>query len=421
MSTSYTQLTGTLIGTAGSYQNKGNTIAKAVTGNPQDFFDGPTGDGNWVGYDLGSQFSPTSVSFAPRLGWSGYDQRMVGGLIQGANKADFSDALDLLTIAVAPKALAAYPLSGGSFRYVRYLSPPGGCGNISCLQFFGTQVAHTDSQIASTYGGNLLGCTDAGGNPSLHPQLLAAAKHFGFTMVRLWMEGSLLAACESQWTVSQAWAAAGVSVIAVLNFQNMTPRCAAPSDSQWTIYLNSIPASAATGVTYIEIGNELDYATYYTGTVAQYAHLLALAEPILHAKGYRIIMANCLYGLSWYQQLAALGAFAYVDAAGRHSYDSTAAAALANYTAAAAFVSSQGVQFLCTEVNLERVASGQLASEITKLYAGLANIPGSYIYFPLCVIPTDTADPAGLLTTAYAVNQPYYAALESGLGIAVVS
>ena len=411
-------LSGTLIGTPGSYQNKGNTIAKAVTGNPEDFFDGPAGDGNWVGYDLGVATTITAVSFAPRLRWTGFARRMIGGKIQGANQSNFSDAVDLLMIATAPGALATYQLQGGSFRYVRYLSPPGGCGNISCLAFYGPLVVRVVSQIANPLGANLLGCTDAGGNPTVHPELLAATKHFGFSTVRLWMEGSLLSPCAWQWTVSQAWAAAGVSVVAVLNFANMTPRCAAPNDVQWTAYLNSIPPATATGVTYIEIGNELDYATYYTGTMAEYAHLLALADPVLHGKGYRIIMANCLFNLNSYQQLAALGAFSHVDAAGRHSYDSTAATALVNYAAAAAFVASQNVQYICTEVNLERVATGQLPGEISKLFAGLTAIPGAYIYFPMYLIPSDTSDPAGLLTSDYQINQPYYAALEGGLGIA---
>jgi hypothetical protein len=412
-------LTGTLIGTPGSYENKGNTIAKAVDGNPQDFFDGPGPDGNWVGYDLGTAMSISAVSFAPRANWTGFARRMIGGKIQGANAADFSDAVDLLTITTAPTALATYPLTGGPFRYVRYLSPPGGCGNISCLAFYGSPVVKAVTQIANPLGVNLLGCSDPAGNPTLHPELLAVAKHFGFSLVRLWMQGSLLTACESQWTVSQAWASAGIGVIAVLNFQNMTPRCSAPNDDQWNAYLNSIPPAATTGVTYIEIGNELDFTAYFAGTVIQYAHLLALADPILHGKGYKIIMANCLYGLTWYQQLATLGAFKHVDAAGRHSYDSTAAAALINYTAAAAFVAAQGVQFICTEVNLENVAAGQLASEISKLFVGLSAISGAFVYFPMSVITGDANDPAGLLTAAYQINQPYYSALEAGIGIAV--
>jgi hypothetical protein len=310
------------------------------------------------------------------------------------------------------------PVGGKITTVSRYSVTLTGTNNPLGQKNFGIipAAASVTSQIATMLGGNLTGTLDPACDPTVHPELLAAVKHFGFSLVRLWTEGSMLSPCAAQWAVSQAWAKAGVSVVAVLNFQNMGGdklRCTAPSDAQWTAYLNSIPPAASTGVTYFEIGNELDYAAYYTGTVTQYAHLLALADPILHAKGYKIIMANCLYGLSWYQQLAAMGAFAHVDAAGRHSYESTAAAALSDYTAAAAFVASQNVEFICTEVNLERVATGQLASEITKLYTGLQSIPGTYLYFPLQVIPSDTADPAGLLNAAYQPNQPYYAAMES--------
>ncbi len=61
------KLTGTLIGTSGSYRNQGNTIANAVDGNPNTFFDSPASNG-WVGYDLGSMDTITQVQFLPRSG-----------------------------------------------------------------------------------------------------------------------------------------------------------------------------------------------------------------------------------------------------------------------------------------------------------------------------------------------------------------
>jgi len=78
-------LTGTAIGTAGSYQNQGNTIANVFDGDPSTFFDAPTASGSWVGLDLGSAQVVTQVEFAPRdSDWSGFAQRMVGGEIQAS-------------------------------------------------------------------------------------------------------------------------------------------------------------------------------------------------------------------------------------------------------------------------------------------------------------------------------------------------
>ncbi len=140
-------LHGIAIGTAGSYQDRGNIFTKALTGDAHDFFDGPGADGNCVGLDLGSACSPTAVGFSPRQGWSGFARRMIGGKIQAANKPDFSDAVDLFVITRAPTVAETHPLPGGSFRFIRYLSPAGSYGNISCLAFFGVLVARAVNQL----------------------------------------------------------------------------------------------------------------------------------------------------------------------------------------------------------------------------------------------------------------------------------
>ena len=159
-----TQLTGTLIGTTGSYQNDGNTIAKAVDGNPSTFFDSASAaGGSYVGYDLGTANTITSVAFAPR---PGFESRMVGGVFQGSNSPQFTTGdVTLATVTTAPKAgvLTTVPVTGtGSFRYVRYLSPGGSYGNVAEVEFFGTagtatpaavQVAGTTIGTAGSYKG----------------------------------------------------------------------------------------------------------------------------------------------------------------------------------------------------------------------------------------------------------------------------
>ena len=47
-----TKLTGTGFGTAGSWNNSGNTFSKALDGSVSTFFDAPSADGNFIGLDL---------------------------------------------------------------------------------------------------------------------------------------------------------------------------------------------------------------------------------------------------------------------------------------------------------------------------------------------------------------------------------
>jgi hypothetical protein len=137
------KLTGTLIGTAGSNNNSGNTKEKAVDSNLSTFFDGPTANGVWVGYDLGADSTQAAykVRYAPR---SGYGSRMVGGIFQGSNSASFTTVTNLFTITTAP-AENVYTeqniTSTAPFRYVRYLSPNNGFGDAAELEFYGIPSA----------------------------------------------------------------------------------------------------------------------------------------------------------------------------------------------------------------------------------------------------------------------------------------
>ena len=131
------KLTGTLIGTSGSYQNKGNTIANAIDGNTNTYFDAPSGVVGWLGFDLGAPETITQVQYVPR---SGYASRMVGGVFQGSDTADFSaDITTLFTVTNSPASTYTPQkiTAAGSFRYVRYLAPATASGNIAELEFDG--------------------------------------------------------------------------------------------------------------------------------------------------------------------------------------------------------------------------------------------------------------------------------------------
>ena len=134
------RLHGALIGTSGSFGNvAANTSAAAMDGNLNTYFDAPQADSDWVGIDLGPDSSTvvTQISFAPR---SGYPQRMTGGVFQGANKADFSDASTLYTVTNLPVAGVLTPQqiwNPALYRYLRYLSPDNGFCNVAEIQFWG--------------------------------------------------------------------------------------------------------------------------------------------------------------------------------------------------------------------------------------------------------------------------------------------
>jgi hypothetical protein len=71
-------LTGTIIGTPGSWDNIGNTITNVFDGNLGTFFDAPDpGNLDWVGLDFGPDAATvlTDIASCPRSTFSG---RMVG-------------------------------------------------------------------------------------------------------------------------------------------------------------------------------------------------------------------------------------------------------------------------------------------------------------------------------------------------------
>jgi hypothetical protein len=278
-----------------------------------------------------------------------------------------------------------------------------------------------------------------GTNPALAnmPQAvtaMAAMNHFGMKVARFWTDGPMTSPPPaSLWEQPLAFAAAGFQNVAVLNFQNSPDRCNVPPAEVWAAYLNAIPSPARTGVTFLEIGNEIDFSAYFDDTAGNYAELLHEAATILRAKGYKIICANMLFGMSWLTELAALGAMADCDFVGRHAYENNAAAALADYQALIAFAQANGKGVFCTEVGLHGNAGNlpQWAAETQKLYAGVKALnatpntqrstlfiqaPAYFLQFPLFPSGT-TASPQSLLLANGQPNQPFYSAAEAALGV----
>lgn len=135
----FTVLKGTIIGTEGSYMNAGNDRTKAFDGDHSTFFDAPedtNGNGVWVGLDLGEGKATqvVKIRYYPRDDMA---TRMVGGKFQGADNPEFKDAVTLHTVDAEPFEWMEVKKidSDKKFRYLRYLSPDEGWGNIGEIEF----------------------------------------------------------------------------------------------------------------------------------------------------------------------------------------------------------------------------------------------------------------------------------------------
>jgi hypothetical protein len=132
-------LTGTIIGSPGSYHDAGGTIANVFDGSLITYHDAVNASGDWAGLDLGAPYVITQVKFSPRRGFA---SRMLGGVFQGANVADFSDGVvTLFTVDTAPpdgELTAQIVTEPTAFHYVRYLGPANGYDNVAEVEFHGS-------------------------------------------------------------------------------------------------------------------------------------------------------------------------------------------------------------------------------------------------------------------------------------------
>jgi M6 family metalloprotease-like protein len=131
-----TKLSGTSIGTPDAWGGSDATRDKAFDGNITTYFDGPQSV-SWTGLDLGSGFRVTGIKFVPR---EGLTQRMIDGKFQGSNTPDFSAGVtDLHVVTTDPVQdwNCAQVSNTSAFRYIRYIGPVGGLGNVSEIEFFG--------------------------------------------------------------------------------------------------------------------------------------------------------------------------------------------------------------------------------------------------------------------------------------------
>ncbi|HEX7653571.1 MAG TPA: glycoside hydrolase family 76 protein, partial [Verrucomicrobiae bacterium] len=152
-------LSGAVIGTAGSFGNSGNTAAMVFDGNLTTYFDAPVAAGAWVGLDFGAGISNQigQISYWPR---AGYASRMLGGNFQGANNPAFNNPVTLYPIPTTPPESGVVSslniTNTGWFRYVRYVSPANGWGNVAEIRFYAPNPPPPPLQITSYWDGMTL-------------------------------------------------------------------------------------------------------------------------------------------------------------------------------------------------------------------------------------------------------------------------
>ena len=105
------------------------------------------GTGRWSGLDLYDAHVITKITFSPK---ASQGKKLELGLFEGANKADFSDALPLYMIKapVTDGTLVSVEINcSRGFRYVRYKSPSSSLYNLASMEFYGYKDTGDDSQF----------------------------------------------------------------------------------------------------------------------------------------------------------------------------------------------------------------------------------------------------------------------------------
>ena len=150
------KLTGMVMGTKETVDYKDssksttvNTCRDAFDGDLNTYFASWERSYTWAGLDLRKPHIITRVGWSPRNDGQG-EKRVQLGVFEGANRADFMDALPIYIITekgkIGEMSYADVSCSRG-FRYVRYVGPSDARCNIAELEFYGYQGEGNDSSL----------------------------------------------------------------------------------------------------------------------------------------------------------------------------------------------------------------------------------------------------------------------------------
>lgn len=129
------KLIGTPYGSGPAFGGSDDTFEKVFDGSPDTFYDYEKADG-YAGIDLGAGRTArvAKIRFVPR---AGQQRRMVGGKFQGCTDGPDKGCVDLGTIPWVPMSdwSQLSVENNGRYRWLRYVSPPGGFGNVAEVEF----------------------------------------------------------------------------------------------------------------------------------------------------------------------------------------------------------------------------------------------------------------------------------------------
>lgn len=134
------RLAGTPYGTSPPW-SPSSTYDKAFDGDPGTFFDYSQAGGGYTGLDLGRAQAIAQIRFVPRYG---YFSRMVGGVFQGCTDGPDAGCHQLAAVEWTPSA-DWHVLTVDDptpYRWVRYVGPDGGFGNVAEIEFYAKGGEH---------------------------------------------------------------------------------------------------------------------------------------------------------------------------------------------------------------------------------------------------------------------------------------
>ncbi|QYR21026.1 hypothetical protein KZ483_25395 [Paenibacillus sp. sptzw28] len=130
------EVTGALFGLGPSW-SPGGEYDKAFDDKTNTFYDYFAAGGGYTGIDLGAgnEAVITQIRFYPR---ESFASRMAGGKFQGSNEGPGTGFVDLYTIPSTPPVgwNEVTIADTTAYRYLRYVSPNGGYGNVAEVEFY---------------------------------------------------------------------------------------------------------------------------------------------------------------------------------------------------------------------------------------------------------------------------------------------
>jgi hypothetical protein len=130
------KLSGTPYGSGPAFGGSDDTFEKVFDGSPDTAYDYEKADGGYAGIDLGAGRAArvAKIRFVPR---AGQQRRMVGGKFQGCADGPDKGCVDLAAVPWVPMPdwTQVTVENNGRYRWLRYVSPPGGFGNVAEVEF----------------------------------------------------------------------------------------------------------------------------------------------------------------------------------------------------------------------------------------------------------------------------------------------